>query len=110
MGEVTVCLGCGSKESMEELRKIPGVISCCPERKTIPLAQIASLQSKLDRAVEALENVNSAANDYIIRYLLDELETPETVGIDAEQHESLAKLNSANDEARAFLATLKEQQ
>jgi len=44
-----ICTGCGSTETLEELRaRAPNAISCCPERKMVPAREVWKL-AYLDR-------------------------------------------------------------
>ena len=56
------CTGCGSTESIEEIRKLfPGAISCCPERK---MEQVLIDDAMVSRALSGFDCGTGDPNDY----------------------------------------------
>jgi len=49
-GEAMVCTGCGTTKTLQNLRRKPGVFSCCPERNMVrvrsALTRVASVPTK----------------------------------------------------------------
>lgn len=59
---IKACTGCGSTKTIEELRQKAGVLSCCPERKFVPL---------VDAVIEHLQGTTKSLED-VAEFFLDD--------------------------------------
>lgn len=66
--EPMICIGCGTTKTLVHIRKTPGAISCCPERKMVPVSEFWQSASK------APASAPDAASAEALKHHYDELQ------------------------------------